>query len=224
MAHGGHLVHVAIARIDPSRVEAIVYDMGNVLVEIDFAWVIARWAALAGVAPESLARRFSHGPAYQAHERGEIGAAAYYASLRAELGVDLDDAALEDGWNAVFGSPIEPTIALVHEVAPRLPQYLFSNTNAVHHAHWSRLYEGKLGPILGHFVSHRIGKRKPEPASFEHVAREIGVPIERVLFFDDLPANVEGARAAGMQAVVVRSPADVAAALRPWLGEPAARP
>ena len=42
---------------------------------------------------------------------------------------------------------------------------------------------------------------------------------DRVLFFDDLPANVEGARAAGMQAVLVRSPDDVAQALQSWLGE-----
>jgi putative hydrolase of the HAD superfamily len=210
---------VAIARIDPSRVEALVYDMGNVLVEIDFGRVIARWAHLAGVPAEALAPRFAHGAAYEAHERGEIDAAAYYASLRKDLGVDLDDAALEDGWNAVFGPPIAATVERVHRMAPVLPQYLFSNTNAVHHAYWSRIYGPSLAPFRAHFVSHRMGKRKPERASFEHVAREIGVPIERVLFLDDLPLNVEGARDAGMQAVVVRSPRDVAQALQPWLGE-----
>lgn len=210
---------MAIARIDPSRVDALVYDLGNVLVEIDFGRVIARWAALADVSPDSLARRFSHGAAYEAHERGEIDAAAYYASLREELGVALDDAALEDGWNAVFGPPIEATLELVRRLAPAVPQYIFSNTNAVHHACWSQAYAAALAPVRSHFVSHRMGKRKPDRAAFEHVAREIGVPIERVLFFDDLAANVEGARAAGMQAVVVRSPADVAAALGPWLAD-----
>ena len=64
-----------------------------------------------------------------------------------------------------------------------------------------------------------MGSRKPDRAAFEHVAREIGVPAGRVLFFDDLEENVEGARATGMQAVLVRSPADVAEALRPWLGD-----
>lgn len=198
--------------------------MGNVLVGIDFGRVLRRWAELAGVAPEALAPRFTHGAAYQAHERGEIDAAAYYASLREELGVDLDDAALEDGWNAVFLEPIAPTIELVHRLAPRLPQYLFSNTNATHHARWSKLYGHSLAPLRGHFVSHRMGRRKPEPAAFEHVVREIGVPPEGVLFFDDLPANVEGARAAGMQAVIVTAPADVARALEPWLGMTPGRP
>lgn len=198
--------------------------MGNVLVGIDFGRVVRRWAELAGVAPEVLAQRFTHGPAYEAHERGEIDAAAYYASLREDLGVPLDDAALEDGWNAVFLDPIAPTIELVRRMAPVMPQYLFSNTNPTHHAFWSRLYERSLADLRGHFVSHRMGHRKPERASFEHVALGIGVPAQRVLFFDDLPANVEGARAAGMQAVLVTAPGDVARALEPWLGETPAQP
>ena len=222
VVHGRKLVHVAIARVDLARVDALVYDMGNVLVEIDFGRVIARWAERAGVPPETLAPRFSHGAQYQAHERGEIDSAAYYESLRAQLGVALDDAALEDGWNAVFGPPIEATIALVERLAPRIPQYLFSNTNAVHHAYWSRLYAPAFVHLRSHFVSHRMGTRKPERSAFEHVARAIGLPPGRVLFFDDLPANVQGAQAAGMQAVLVRSPEDVASALRPWLGEPPA--
>jgi glucose-1-phosphatase len=39
------------------------------------------------------------------------------------------------------------------------------------------------------------------------------VPLDRILFFDDTGANVEAARAFGMPAVLVRSPADVAEAL-----------
>ena len=219
LALGGHVVHVAIAGIDAARVEALVYDMGNVLVEIDFDRVMARWAELAGVPVEEVARRFLPGLAYKSHERGQLDAAGYYASLRQDLGLALDDAALADGWNAVFGEPIEPTLEAVRLLAPRMPQYLFSNTNAAHHAYWSRRYERELAPLRGQFVSHLMGSRKPDRDAFEHVAREIGVPIERVLFFDDLLENVEGARAAGMQAVHVRSPADVAEALRPWLGD-----
>jgi len=39
------------------------------------------------------------------------------------------------------------------------------------------------------------------------------VPAERIVFFDDLAQNVEGARACGLQAVQVRSSGDVAATL-----------
>ena len=203
-----------------ARVEAIVYDLGGVLVDVDFARVIRRWAELGGEDAARLRSRFTLGPAYQAHERGEIDAAGYFASMRTELLLALDDAAFADGWNAVFGEAIRPTVTRMHALASRVPQYLFSNTNAMHHACWSRRYAAELAPLTAQFVSHRMGLRKPDRAAFEHVTREIGLPPARILFFDDTPENVEGARSAGLQGVHVRSPEDVAQGLRPWLGEP----
>ena len=55
------------------------------------------------------------------------------------------------------------------------------------------------------FTSYEMGSRKPEPAAFAHIATEIGVPAERILFFDDTLGNVEGGRACGLQAVDVVS-------------------
>lgn len=196
----------------------ILYDLGNVLVEIDFDRVVATWARHAGVDFEVLKPRFAHGPAYQAHERGEIDVAAYFRALRGELGIDLPDDALLEGWNAVFGDPIAPTIELVHRLAPVVPQYVFSNTNAAHHAVWRSRYREPLAPIRRQFASHELGARKPERAAYEAIAREIGVAPASILFFDDLAPNVEGARQAGFRGVLVRSTQDVAAALKPFLG------
>ena len=196
----------------------MVYDFGGVLVEIDFGRVIARWGELARADADVLARRFSFGPAYQAHERGEIEAARYFESLRAELGLELDDAQLDDGWQAVFGDEIAPTVDLVKRLAPVVPQYLLSNTNAVHHAYFSRRYAAALAPLRRQFVSYEMRCRKPEPEAFAYVARAIGVALGRILFFDDTAANIDGARAAGLNAVLVRSPQDVSRAVQPGLG------
>lgn len=200
---------------------AVVYDFGNVLVEVDFGRVVARWAELAGVDAAPLRERFVIGESYARHERGEIDIGAYYDSLRRELGIELDDTSLEQGWNAVFGEEIAPTVEIVRRLAPVVPQYLFSNTNATHHAHFSKRHAAALAPMRRLFLSHEIRRRKPDPEAFAHVAREIGVEPSRILFFDDLQENVAGARVAGMHAVLVRSPQDVAAALQPWLGGPA---
>jgi putative hydrolase of the HAD superfamily len=71
--------------------------------------------------------------------------------------------------------------------------------------------------VLGHFkklfLSSTIGLRKPDAAAYDHVVKEIGVPAERIVFFDDLAENVEGARARGLVAVHVTSTRDVAEAL-----------
>ena len=64
------------------------------------------------------------------------------------------------------------------------------------------------------FASHEIGFRKPERRAFAHIAQATGIPLASMMFFDDLPANVEGAASAGLQAVHVRSPSDVRNALQ----------
>jgi FMN phosphatase YigB (HAD superfamily) len=198
-------------------IQAVVYDFGNVLVEIDFRRVTDTWARHAGMDPEALHKRFHHGPAYQAYERNEIDAAGYFESLRRE-GLVLTDEQFTEGWNAVMGEEIAPTVALVKRLAPRVPQYLLSNTNRVHFDYARARYAEALAPLHRLFLSHEMRLRKPERAIFDQVAREIGVPASRILFFDDLEQNVEAARASGMDAVLVRSHDDVSRAVEERLG------
>jgi HAD superfamily hydrolase (TIGR01509 family) len=198
-------------------IDALLFDFGGVLVEIDFDRVTARWAELAGRPAEEIRARFWHGEAYRRHERAEIDMAAFCDALRRELGVDLDDDALIDGWQRVFVEPIEPTVRLLRELRGRVPMYLFSNTNATHYAFFRERYAEALDSIDRMFVSNEVGARKPEREAFERVARAIATPPARILFFDDSMENVEGARAAGMPSVLVRSPDDVRAAVGPWL-------
>ena len=58
---------------------------------------------------------------------------------------------------------------------------------------------------LGHFNhctwSHTLGIAKPEPAIYLHAAEGLRTEPRAILFIDDRADNVEGARAAGMQAV-----------------------
>ncbi len=210
-----------MARVGVADIDALVFDFGGVLVAIDFDRTLARWAELAGVPFSGLQSRFSHGEAYQRHERGEIDAPAYFAALREELGVALDDEQLADGWGQVFVGEIAPTIALLPHLARRIPTYLFSNTNATHYELIAARYGESLRPLARHFLSSSMGLRKPERAAFEMLAREIGVAPGRILFFDDLEENVAGARVAGLHAVRVRTPQDVRRAVAPWLGSDA---
>ena len=198
-------------------VEALLFDFGGVLIDIDFERVFARWAELAAVPLGQVKARFEHGAAYQAHERGEIDAAQFYATQRAALGVDLSDADFEDGWQRVFGPEIAPTVALLPALKQRIPLHLFSNTNRTHHGYWKRRYAEALRPIERHFISCEMGVRKPDRESFDAVAAALRIPAGRILFFDDTATNVEGARAAGLQAVQVKSPRDVRDAVARWL-------
>jgi len=197
----------------PSRADALLFDVGGVVVRIDFNRAFARWAARASCDQALLRQRFSHDAPYQHHERGEIGVGQYFASLRDSLGLELDDARLLDGWNSIFVEEMPGMSALLARLAPRIPIYAFANTNHAHAAHLLKQFAGVLGHFRKVFTSCTIGHRKPEPAAFDHVVRAMGVPAGRILFFDDTLENIEGARARGLQAVHVTSDADVANAV-----------
>jgi glucose-1-phosphatase len=80
-------------------------------------------------------------------------------------------------------------------------------------AFWAPRYAELLKSFRKVFVSSEMGLRKPEAAAFAAIAREIGVPVERIMFFDDTHANLEAALGIGMLAVLVRSIYDVKKAL-----------
>ena len=201
------------ARLSPGSADALLFDLGRVVIDIDFGKAIACWAGHAGCDPSDIVARFVRGETYRQHELGRISDAAYFDSLRTGLGIGLSDAQLLEGWNAIFAGEMPGIAALLARAAKRLPLYAFSNTNQPHVEYFSRLHADLLGHFRELYLSSRIGLRKPDAAAYDHVVKAIGVPASRIVFFDDLGENVEGARARGLQAIHVRAPTDVADAL-----------
>jgi len=197
----------------PDAADALLFDLGRVVLDIDFDKTLACWAAHAGCEPARLVGRFTRGEIYQRHERGEIGDAEFFAALRTSLGVELTDDQFLEGWNAVFAGEMPGIAPLLARAAQRMPLYSFSNTNGAHVEHFSQAYTDVLGHFREIFLSSTIGLRKPDAAAYDHVVKAIGAPPKRIVFFDDLAENIEGARARGLTAVHVRSPDDVAEAL-----------
>ena len=197
----------------PGGADALLFDLGGVVIDIDFNRAFARWAAHAGCDERLVRERFSPDAAYNRHEIGEIGIEDYSASLRASLDLDLTHAQFLDGWNAIFIGEIPGIAGLLARAAQHLPLYAFTNTNPTHAAVWSAEFAGALKHFKTIFVSSSIGLRKPDAEAFRFVVNEIGVPANRILFFDDSPHNIAGARACGLQTVLVKTAKDVAAAL-----------
>jgi HAD superfamily hydrolase (TIGR01509 family) len=193
------------------KVEAMVFDLGGVLIDVDFGRAFAAWGKASDVAVETLAARFVRGEAFSAHERGEIEDAAFFANVRGLLGVCLSDDAMLAGWNAILGEPLPGIEALVSDLARRLPLYVFSNTNMAHVAHFKPRYRGLFSHFREVITSCELGRRKPEPEAFERLAARIGAAPSQLAFFDDLEENVAGAQGAGLQAFHVRTTREIAA-------------
>ena len=199
--------------LSPGAADALLFDLGRVVLDIDFNRTLACWAGHAGCEPSDIVERFVRDEAYRHHEVGRISDEAYFDSLRASLDIAITDEQFLEGWNAIFAGEMPGIAKLLARAAGRLPLYAFSNTNAPHVLHFSKAYADLLGHFREVYLSSAIGLRKPDAAAYDHVVKAIGVPASRIVFFDDLAENVEGARARGLLAVHVGSSADVAAAL-----------
>jgi glucose-1-phosphatase len=199
--------------LSPGDADALLFDLGRVVLDIDFGRTLGHWARDAGCEPVLLGQRFLRDELYHRHEKGEISDETFFAGLRSSLGIELSDVQFIEGWNAIFVGEMPGIEALLARAAKRLPLYAFSNTNAVHGAYFSARYAEVLRHFRKVFLSSTIGLRKPDAEAYDHVVQAIGVPAERIVFFDDLDENIRGARERGLKAVQVTSSDDVARAL-----------
>ena len=197
-------------------VDALLFDLGRVIIDINMSRMLARWAQLAGIPADHIARRGANitgSEACRRHERGELTDAAFFAHLRQELAIELTDEQFIDGWNAIFVGEMPGIRRVLSRAQTRLPLFAFSNTNAAHQACFSVRFADLLAAFQKIYVSHEIGARKPEAAAFRAVVADMGMAPQRILFFDDIAENVAGARACGVRAVQVKTAGDVERAL-----------
>jgi glucose-1-phosphatase len=90
---------------------------------------------------------------------------------------------------------------------------LGSNTNPIH----ARRFLSQFADTLRHFdalvLSFEIGARKPRREFYEQVIRAAACPPANCVFVDDLSANVDGARACGLEGIVYTSTQSLRATL-----------
>jgi len=197
----------------PPGVEAVLFDLGGVIIDIDWQPMFQHWARHSPLSAAEMAARFAMDAPYAEHERGRLDATDYFAHLREVMCYDGSEAEMIAGWNSIFTGEIKATVGLVRRIRHDVPCYLLTNTNPTHEAAWRRDYASAIGLFGEVFVSSSIGHRKPDRAAFEVVADSTGIAPERFLFLDDTNENVVGARAAGLAAAHVTTPEAVWAAL-----------
>jgi FMN phosphatase YigB (HAD superfamily) len=194
--------------------EALLFDLGGVLVNIDFDEALCAWVRYSQLTLEELRQEFRMDEPYAEHERGERDAASYFQHLRTNLRLDATDAQIARGWNAIFLAEISATLRVVERISTVMPCYAFTNSNPTHQVAWMAQYPRVVNAFEQVFVSSQLGVRKPEARAFEAIAARTGIKSSRMMFFDDTYENIVGATDVGLSAVHVSSPEDVMNALR----------
>lgn len=193
--------------MSPPAVRLVVFDLGGVLVRICRSWAEA--CGRAGVpvrdgasGADSRARRQA---AVRAYDVGAIDDAGFHLALSAAMDGLYAPEEVERVHHAwLLGEYAGvPGLFDALDAAPGVLTGLLSNTNE---AHWRRMVPGpgrrspefpSLHRARHPHASHRLGLVKPDPEVFRRFESLAGFRGAEIVFFDDLPENVEAARAAG---------------------------
>jgi glucose-1-phosphatase len=185
-------------------IDAIVFDLGNVLIAVDEPRAMERMAARTGKTPEQI-REYIRGTPHE-HELalGKLSKKQFFHTVAKDLGFDGTYDEFAQIWSDVF-TPIEPMIALAESLKTRVPRLLLSNTNAIHMDYVFEHY-AFLNDFDAHVLSHEVGMLKPDAAIYRFTLEKYGLAADRTVFLDDLATNVDGARRVGMQAIHYQGP------------------
>jgi putative hydrolase of the HAD superfamily len=189
-----------------TRIEAVVFDYGGVLCHLPVASEIDRLAAPFGLSRDKFWRMYAQlrGP----YDRGMIEAREYWRTMAQCAGVLLSEAqyaSLQAADLAMWSDYNSSMLALAAELRDAgVKTGILSNMLADMleklraEADWLPLFDVQV-------YSCDLGLVKPDEAIYDRLIEELAVAPARILFVDDIGANVEGAKRAGLQAVLFES-------------------
>jgi putative hydrolase of the HAD superfamily len=182
-----------------TEIRGLIFDFGGVL--WDMSWQSARDIEREhGLRERAITETLYASDRWRQLEVGagdrELWRREAHSQLEALAGRTLPP--LHDHWRA-RQRLIEPNIELIRALRPPYRTGVLSNADSTL---TDRLRDIGIHGLFDAIVcSADVGLAKPEPRIYALAAEALGLAPAECVFIDDLEANVEAARAAGMQAV-----------------------
>ncbi len=215
------MVHPALdfapiaCRPELAHLKFFYFDLGNVLLKFDHHLAARQMAEVAGVSEQLVWDTVFGTDLELRYEAGEIDDREFYDTFCRQTDSQPDFARLLRAGSEIFtpNTSIYPVVGALIAGGYRLG--ILSNTCP---GHWSYCYGGQYSLLEKGFevyaLSYELGACKPSPKIFEAAAELAGVAPPEIFFVDDVPGHVAGAKAAGFDAVLYTTTAQLAADLR----------
>ena len=187
------------------NIKNIVFDLGGVLVDLDFKSAIngLQKADFANVKEQLQA--FDREGIFQKFELGEMTAEEFRSAIRENSTVTLTDEEVDALWNLMLLEIPREKLELILDLRGKYMVYLLSNTNSIH---WDYVcknafnYRGfRVNDYFEKtFLSFEMHLAKPDKAIFEKMLEDANLLAEETFFIDDSEANCKAAAEVGIHA------------------------
>ena len=202
--------------------KAIVFDLGGVLIDLDFDSSVRAFEEALGYGKIRELLDLSHQKGiYGDMEAGLITADEFRAEVLRESRPGSTPADVDRAMAGLLVGMDPKKVPLLEDLSRRYDLYCLSNNNEISVQRMHEIYEENgmdwRRIFRKEFISSRMKLMKPSREIFDAAAAEIGLPPSEILFVDDSQKNVDGALAAGWQAVLYTQGTDLGDCIKPYL-------
>ena len=192
-----------------SKIKNIIFDLGGVILDIDFYKTQNAFRSLGLHEIEDLFGLGHAASYFKDYEVGKINDEEFINNIRKSVSEELSPDEIIKAWNAMLIEFPKPGIEKIKELKLKYRTFLFSNTNAIHLKAFRKMFEADYpgetldGLFEKVYYSHLMKARKPDVASFIQIINENNLIAEETLFVDDAEINLKAAREAGLQTFLI---------------------
>jgi HAD superfamily hydrolase (TIGR01509 family) len=193
--------------------QAIIFDLGKVLVDFDWMRAAKRFAARCSLPAPLLLVKFLQANPLVEFEKGRVTPQQFFAEAQRLTGFQGTYAEFVDYFSDIFTEMPEMTAAHAKLRAAGFPTYIFSNTNilAVDHI---RAQFPFFANFTGYIYSYEHDAMKPEAKLYEVAEQMSGRRGPELLYLDDREENIAAGATRGWQVILQENPAQSVAAMR----------
>lgn len=195
-------IHIADKITD--EIEAIIFDFGGVIMDVDFSKTLDAFANLniGEIGKKDIIAE--NGSFFRELELGEITPVEFIDKFRKAYPASksISEDKIWEAWHALLQPYDNKRIELLKEVGKHYKTYLFSNTNAPHREVFQSMFRKQCGYDMERlfckcYYSDALHLRKPDPKIYESITNDLGLDPHKILFIDDTAANIIQAEASG---------------------------
>jgi putative hydrolase of the HAD superfamily len=191
-------------KINGNQIEAIIFDLGGVILNIDIEGTFSKFKDLGLGFGEKALELIKNNDVFIRFEIGEISPDQFRNELRKVSKYSFSMQEFDKVWNSMILDYPQENIHFLEKVKPNYRTFLMSNTNQIHFEYYSNTLFQNFGyQYLDElfekaYYSHTSGMRKPNADFFLHILNENNLKAQNTLFIDDFAENIEAAKQLGL--------------------------
>lgn len=190
----------------------LIFDLGNVIIDIDYQRSMNQIKSLVPTNIHDRVDYFYLTDFHKEYEKGKMDSDTFRLNVKEYFEQNWTDTEVDLLWNSLLGNIPPSRIELIRKLKNHFQIGILSNTNGIHIEAVNQMLQRDFGldsfhHLVDHvFYSHEMGLAKPQQEIYQTMLEKLSTRGEKVIFFDDLEANVQGAKSCGIKAIHVTGP------------------